>query len=99
MLQDDLSLAEAVKSWSEQLESVHWQLSNHQATIAKHEAIHAEREQKIDELTKNNLKQERQLGRLTDIVAQLTDECKGLAAKHANGTKCLQYIETIVAGV
>ena len=77
--QDDVALADVVISLSEQLQQVQLQL-------AEQQAITAEQARQIDALIKNDVKQDRQVDRLTDNVARLEAEQKVIAALQDNGT-------------
>ena len=100
MLQDDMALTDVIKNLSEQLQQVQSQLTYQQAINAEQQAINAEQARQIDALTRNDVKQDQQVGnmtetiteqarqvyRLTDNVARLEAENKFIAALQENGT-------------
>ena len=86
MLQDDVAaLADVVKKLFEQLQQVQRQF---QLQLADQQAVIAKQAGQIDALTKNDVKQDRQVDRLTDNVARLEAENKVLTALQENGTGC-----------
>ena len=99
--QDDVTLVDVVKSLSEQLQQVQLQLTEQQVTITEQQAINtdqqaviAEQARQIDVLTRNDVKQDRQVDRLTDNFARLKAEHKVIAALQDNGTEYYNHVST-----
>ena len=95
MLQDNVALTEVIMNLSEQLQQVQSQLAEQQAKITEQQATitdqqkaFAEQARQIHALTKNDVKQARQVARLTDYAARLEAEHRIIASQQDNGTGC-----------
>ena len=102
MLQNDVALADAVRNLAEQLQQFQSQLaeqhainaeqqafnSEQQATMTEQQAINSKQARQIYALTENDVKQFRQVDRLTDNFARLEVEHKVISALQDYGTQC-----------
>ena len=80
-----MALADVVKRLSEQLQQLQRQF---QLQLAEQQAVITEQAHQIDALTKNLVKQDRHVDRLTHNVARLEAEHKVIAELQDNGTGC-----------